>query len=365
MPNFILSTCGTSLFTNGISNELRSEFFQYANKKDWSEIPQDAVLRLQQYAELQKQKLLQADLSLVKKLSAELNSLLSWQKDQRFDQQDMRVLLATDTVLGQTTATMIQEWLKAQGNNAVIMSASGLNTASLQSFRESLSELTANLIEQVTNFKENGYHIIFNLAGGFKSLNGFLQAFSTIYADETFYIFESSSEVLSIPKLPFRLDAEQIIKENLHIFRRLAYQLPVNKTEAYAIPETLLFSIGSDIILSEWGELLWQSSYKDLYKTQLLPSISERIVFDKLFENSTKQLDPLILKIVNDRIAELTVYVEGDCRSALKSVDPKPLQEKQCKVKNLWECDLDAHHRIFMVKDGYTFTLQYVSSALH
>lgn len=365
MPNFILSTCGTSLFTNGISNELRSEFSQYANKKDWSEIPQDAVLRLQQYAELQKQKLLQADLSLVKKLSAELNSLLSWQKDQRFDQRDMHVLLATDTVLGQTTATMIQEWLKARGNNAVIMSASGLNTASLQSFRESLSELTANLIEQVTSFKESGYHIIFNLAGGFKSLNGFLQAFSTIYADETFYIFESSSEVLSIPKLPFRLDAEQIIKENLHIFRRLAYQLPVNKTEAYAIPETLLFSIGSDIILSEWGELLWQSSYKDLYKTQLLPSISERIVFDKLFENSTKELDPLILKIVNDRIAELAVYVEGDCRSALKSVDPKPLQEKQYKVKNLWECDLDAHHRIFMVKDGYTFTLQYVSSALH
>lgn len=365
MPNFILSTCGTSLFTNGISNELRSEFFQYANKKDWSEIPQDAVLRLQQCAELQKQKLLQADPSLVKKLSAELNSLLSWQKDQNFDQQDMHVLLATDTVLGQTTAIMIQEWLQAQGNNVVIMSASGLNTASLQSFRESLSELTAKLIEQVTSFKESGYDIIFNLAGGFKSLNGFLQAFSTIYADETFYIFESSSEVLSIPKLPFRFDAEQTINENLRSFRRLAYHLPVKIMEASTIPEVLLFSIEDNLTLSEWGELLWQSSYKGIYKKSLLPSISERIIFANNFETSVKNLDPLIIKIVNDRVAELAVYAEGNCKSALKSIDPKPLQEKQYKDQNLWECDLDPHHRIFMVKDGYTFTLQHVSSALH
>lgn len=365
MPNFILSTCGTSLFTNGISNELRSEFAEYANEKDWSEIPHDIASRLKQHAEQQKQKLLAADLDLVKILSAELNSLLSWQSNRSSDSQDMHVLLATDTALGQATAEIIQQWLISQGNTVTITSASGLNTASLQSFRESLSELTTTLIEQVSSYKGNGYQIIFNLAGGFKALNGFLQAFSTIYADETVYIFESSSEVLSIPKLPFRLDAEQIVKENLHIFRRLAYQLPVNKTEANAIPETLLFSIGDDITLSEWGELLWQSSYKEMYKKSLLPSISERIILANGFEVSTKNLDPRVLKIVNDRVAELAVYAEGDCKAALKSVDPKPLQEKQYKAQNLWECDLDPHHRIFMVKDGYHFILQYVGAALH
>jgi len=365
MPNFILSTCGTSLFTNGISNELRSEFAEYANEKDWSKIPYDIASRLKHHAEQQKQKLFTADLTLVKKLSAELNSLLSWQSNRGSDSQDMHILLATDTALGQATAEIIQQWLISQGKIAAIMSASGLNTASLQSFRESLSDLTANLIEQVTAYKENGYQIIFNLAGGFKSLNGFLQAFSTIYADETFYIFESSSEVLSIPKLPFKFDAEQIIKENLHIFRRLAYQLTVNKTEVNAIPETLLFSIGSDITLSEWGELLWQSSYKEMYKKSLLPSISERVILTDGFEVSTKNLDPSVLKIVNDRVAELAVYAEGDCKSALKSVDPKPLQEKQYKEQNMWECDLNPHHRIFMVKDGYHFTLQYVGAALH
>ena len=68
---------------------------------------------------------------------------------------------------------------------------------------------------------------------------------------------------------------------------------------------------------------------------------------------------------MNQRIAELAVYAEGDCKNALKSLDPKPLQEKQYKDKNLWECDLDSHHRIFMVKDGFHFTLLDVRKALH
>lgn len=45
----------------------------------------------------------------------------------------------------------------------------------------------------------------------------FLQAFSTIYADETFYIFESSSEVLSIPKLPFKFDALSKLLKKIYI----------------------------------------------------------------------------------------------------------------------------------------------------
>ncbi|MDQ9021839.1 putative CRISPR-associated protein [Acinetobacter sichuanensis] len=365
MPNLIVTTCGTSLFTNGISNELRSEFFKYANHRHWADMPDDVVLRLQQHAELQQQKLLVADADVVKRMSAELNSLLSWQKDKQMHQQDMHILIATDTALGKATAETIENWLQTQGYNVTIISTSGLNTASLQSFREALSGLIPLLIEQVTNYKDSGYQILFNLSGGFKSLNGFLQAFSTIYADETFYIFESSSEVLSIPKLPFYFDTTQIISAHLTAFRRLAAQLNVNKEETNQMPSILLFSIDDEVALSEWGELIWQSSYKALYKSQLFPSISNRISFAPNFESSTKDLDPFILKIVNERIVDLAVFAEGDCKSVLKSVDPKPLQEKQYKDKNLWECDLDPHHRIFMVKDGYSFSLQYVGPALH
>lgn len=287
MPNLILSTCGTSLFTNGISNELRSEFFKYANHH-WADMPDDVVLRLQQHAELQQQKLLAAETGVVKLMSAELNSLLSWQKDKPMHQQDMHILIATDTALGNATAEIIENWLKIQGYNVTIISASGLNTASLQSFREALSGLVTLLIEQVTSYKDSGYHILFNLAGGFKSLNGFLQAFSTIYADETFYIFESSSEVLSIPKLPFSLNVEHLIQENMLAFQRLEAGLIVKDSDVRAIPNTLLFYIDSEVTLSEWGMLLWQNSYKKLYKAKLWPSISERVSFASDFEKVPK-----------------------------------------------------------------------------
>lgn len=365
MPNFILSTCGTSLFTNGISNELRSEFFQYTNQKTWEDIPQNIALRLQRHAEQQETNLLASEAAGVRRMSAELNSLLAWYDKNPANAQDVHLLLVTDTVLGTATAEIIQKWLQAEGYTVILISSVGLNTASFQSFRESLSDLTAKLIERISGYKENGYKILFNLTGGFKALNGFLQALSTIYADQTIYLFESSTEFLTIPKLPFKLDAEAIITENMHSFRRLSEGLSISQTESLSIPSTLLFYIDDEVTLSEWGTLLWQSCYKSLYKTKLWPSISERITFSADFEKSTKDLDPQILQIVNQRIVELAVYTEGDCQNALRSLDPKPLQEKQYKDKNLWECDLDSHHRIFMAKDGYKFNLQEVRKALH
>lgn len=333
MPNFILTTCGTSLFTNGISNELRSEFFHYTNQKTWEDIPQDIALRLKQHAQQQETKLLTCESASVRRMSAELNSLLAWYDKNTADAHDVHLLLATDTVLGTATAEIIQKWLQAQGYTVFIMSAAGLNTASFQSFRESLSDLIANLVEQISGYKENGYQILFNLTGGFKALNGFLQALSTIYADQTIYLFESSTEFLTIPKLPFKLDAEGIITEHMHSFRRLSEGLCISKKESQSIPSTLLFYVDDEVTLSEWGVLLWQSYYKSLYKIKLWPSISERIIFSPDFEKSIKDLDSQILQIVNQRIAELAFYAENNCKDALKSLDPKPLQEKNIKIK--------------------------------
>lgn len=369
MPSLILSTCGTSLFTNGISNELRKAFNEYANAKNWADIPADVAELLQAHAEQQERKLLEADEGMVRSLSAELNSLLSWktqlQNMQPNSPQDMYLLLATDTALGRSTAEIIQQWLQQQGYSTNIVSASGLNTATLNGFRESLSELVKTLVELLTSYKERGYSIYFNLTGGFKALNGFLQALSTIYADQTFYLFEGSKELLFIPRLPFSLDAEQLILKDLHIFRRLAYQLAVSSQQCKDLPDSLLFYIDDQATLSEWGELLWQSCYKKIYQQQLFPSISEKVIVASGFEKTTKDLPLHILQIVNDRIAMLAVYAEGGFQSALHSLDPKPLQEKKYTDRNLWECNLDAHHRIFMQKKGDTLVLEKVVQSLH
>lgn len=366
MPSLILSTCGTSLLTGGgISDELRRMLREQANAVDWASMPEDVAHRLQSHAQRREEQLLSAETSEVQRMSAELNSLLSWREQQASHPQDMYMLLTTDTVLGRTVTDSIARWLEKHGLATSIMSADGLRTARLNEFRESLSELVKQLVDTLTGYQETGYSIRFNLTGGFKGLNGFLQALSTIYADQTFYLFEGSKELLFIPKLPFTLDAKKLIVEHLHAFRRLSHALPVTEVEYKKIPETLLFAIDNDIMLSEWGELLWQSSYKEIYKQQLLPSISDRVLYSDGFEASTKGLSPDIMGIVNARIADLAEYAENNCQHALKSLDPKPLQTKMYKERNLWECDLDPHHRIFMVKHGYTFILENVGKALH
>lgn len=51
--------------------------FNMQIQKSWDDMPADVALRLQQHAEQQKQKLLQAEIDDIKRMSAELNSLLS------------------------------------------------------------------------------------------------------------------------------------------------------------------------------------------------------------------------------------------------------------------------------------------------
>ena len=366
MPSLILTTCGTSLLTNGgIADDLRRLLNRHANASRWADLPEAEAQTLREHLQARRELLLAADQQQVRRLSAELNGLLGWQQrpECQSSPQDMHLLLATDTLTGMATAGMVRDWLIQQGKTAIIQSAPGLNTASLSSFRQSLSGLVRELDVQFKGFKSKGFTIHFNLTGGFKGLNGFLQALSTLYAEQAFYLFEGSSEVMLIPTLPLTLNAEQVIKDHLRAFRRLGSALPITAADAQDIPELLLFRIDDQVLLSEWGELLWLNAYRTIYREQLWPSISERVVFGSGFEASCRQRTPELLAIINDRVADLAQYTEGDCKQALKSLDPKALQGSQ--HQGLWECDLDPHHRIFMKKDGHVFTLEKVDKALH
>lgn len=308
MPALVLNTCGTSLLNGGkISDQLRTELRQYANAAIWEDMPAGVAQRIKHHAQQKEAELLSGDETTARRLSAELNGLLSWQTEHSSNPQDTYLLLATDTALGQQTAQSIALWLESKGHTVQIISAAGLRTSSLNAFREALSELVKELVEILEGYKDSGYGIYFNLTGGFKGLNGFLQALSTIYADQTFYLFEGSEELLFIPKLPFTLDAEKIIQANLPTFRRLAQGLPVQDADSKKIPDTLLYYVEDEVMLSEWGELLWQSSYKTLYRKEILPSISERVIYSDDFEASTKDLPAHLLEIVNTRIAALRI----------------------------------------------------------
>lgn len=369
MARLILTTCGTSLLTNGVDNQLRTILSTYANAKE-NEISSGDLQKLRLHIDQRTTTILnEPSKSNIKKMSAELNGLLTWQNNNpKLDNiPDIHILLATDTFLGNATAKIIKAFLENQKETVILLDDNkDLKTSSLLEFRTALSELSKKLIEIITNYKTEGYKIYFNLTGGFKSLNGFLQAVGTLYADKVFYLFEGAQELLYIPKLPIELHAKEAVEKNLTAIRRLEQKLPIIKEQQQQIPELFLFDIGDgDVGLSEWGELIWNQYKNELYLS-LQDSISEKIIFADSFTPSVKDLPSQLIQDVNKKVAMLAAYAESDCKNALQSLDPKPLQGSDYKERNLWECDLDGNHRIFMTKlENNHFRLEQVGDALH
>lgn len=204
-----------------------------------------------------------------------------------------------------------------------------LQTNNLAGFQTAMSELVKDCDEILPGYRKSGYHIVFNLTGGFKSVQGFLQTLGMFYADESIYIFESGKELLRLPRLPVRFDLLDTIQQHLFLFRRLAAGLPVKVTDCVDIPETLIFTDSEDATLSVWGELVWRQMYRKLYDAQLLSPPSSRICFSNGFEESVNKL-PLERKImINERIDQLARYLELGHKNNLNSLQYQPIRNKE------------------------------------
>jgi len=187
-----------------------------------------------------------------------------------------------------------------------------------------------------------------------------------VFADQSYYLFEGSEALLYIPKLPYQLNADDIIKNNLTAMRRLANpNLDHLGVEVAEIPEIWRFGNGAEAMLSEWGELIWADAKPKLYQARVWDSPSPKIIITDEFIDSCKKADATTLRLINERLDDLAVYLESGSSKMLKSLDVKALQEKQYKDQNLHECDLDDHQRIFMIKNGNTMQLQKLMAALH
>jgi hypothetical protein len=230
-------------------------------------------------------------------------------------------------ILGEQTATLVQAWLRDKSFSVDIRRQADLQTADLAGFQSALSDLVKWLAEEMPAWKAT-HKIVFNLTGGFKSVQGFLQTLAMFYADEAVYVFESGSELLRIPRLPVVLSATEAVRQNLPTVRRLANSLTVK--DISGIPETLLLTLDQESTLSPWGELIWQQTYRDIYREQLWPSPSVKLVYGPKFAKSVEGLAPDRLLLINTRIDQLARYLEGGPN--LGSLDLKPLKSR---IENL------------------------------
>lgn len=323
-PYYILSPCGTSTLTHRVADDIRNLLNRYTNERDETQIPETDRKNLRQWLDQAREKLAQADIKSAAHISAELNGIIKFYRGQfSHNRKDYHLLLCTDTWLGEESAKMVKNWLEQHHLVVEMIRQKDLQTNDLASFQSALSDITKWCAETLESYRKT-YQIIFNLTGGFKSVQGFLQTLASFYADETFYIFESGKELLRIPRLPIQMVPDEIVTQHVDIFRKLALNLKV--VDCTGIPETLLVNIDNQWSLSPWGELVWEQSKKSLYAQKLFPPLTQNISFSKGFKQDVESLrgsDRLVM--INERIEQLTRHFENP-QYHPKALSFKPLK---------------------------------------
>lgn len=367
---YILSTCGTSILTYKASKEEKDIVYKYANnKKPPKDQPEDYEY-IQSIITKAQQALENATPTQAQAHSAELNTIVKINESQPPISGDFYYLLSTDTWLGEVTAELISAWLKKQYPSAsvVVERHTDLQTQDIDAFQLSLSELIRAFESFLPNYANNGYKIIFNLTGGFKAIQGFLQSIANFYADETFYIFERSSAMMQIPRLPIKMDEMSEIEENIDFFRKLETETLVTLAEKpNSVSEFMLFCVDDEINLSAWGELVWHRSKKQLYRKKLLKSPNlEKIRYSDAFVKTAEQLSVDRLCLVNERIDQLNKHLHD------KSYNPPSLDFKALKGKpfpkithemDAWS-DQDAKRMFGYFEDSH-FVIDKLDKGLH
>jgi hypothetical protein len=154
----------------------------------------------------------------------------------------------------------------------------------------------------------------------------------------------------------------------LFVIRTLDAQLMLRDTPLLAtVPETFLYHYGTEVDLSAWGRLVWKQHKHALYEEEPLPSLSPRLVLSPRAVQEAARLPPDRIAMFNERMDDLAIYLEGDCKDCPKRLDFKKLRGNPSPPAT-HECDLWADAdtlRAFGRFDGERFVVEWIGRALH
>jgi putative CRISPR-associated protein (TIGR02619 family) len=296
----LVSTCGTSLLTNGASPDDRAWLTKSAN-----DVEVDAA-RLTQIVNARREGLKAADETTRRKMSAELNGIGAV-LDRYKPKQLFHLLVHTDTEQGKATAYLVQEVL---GNQTSLVSAGGLRTHDLASFRAALADLTKQLEALVQSYRAQGWFVVFNLTGGFKSLNGYLQTLAMISADRCVFLFEGAPELMEIPRLPLRFAEIDELREHAALFRRLAVGYTVRTDDAKGVSDLLLMEVDGEVMTSVLGDVAWARHRATLFAEKLQPPLSTKVRVADTVKKVFAGLEAAQKVQVNEALDEFSAYVD-------------------------------------------------------
>jgi len=297
----LVTTCGTSLLTNSACSEDRDWLTKVAN-----DVEVDPA-RLTPIIKARREGLKAADEPTRRIMSAELNGVGAFM-DRYQPKQVFHLLVHTDTTLGKETAELVQE---ALGNQTSLLSASGLRTNNLASFREAIAALTSDLDKQVESFRDQGWFVVFNLTGGFKSLNGYLQTLAMISADRCVFLFEGAPELMEIPRLPVRLVELEELRKYDSLFRRLAVGYAVRAIDAKGVPDSLLMELDGEVTTSVLGDVAWARQRTTLFAEKLLQPLSKKVRVANVVQKEFAMLERAQKIQVNEALDEFSAHIDN------------------------------------------------------
>jgi len=195
-------------------------------------------------------------------------------------------------------------------------------------FRAALGDPVKTLDEYIGDGAPDREHVVCNITGRFKAINGFVQTWAMINAIRCAYVFEGSEAILEIPSLPVRLDAEAMVRSNLHVVRRMSIFGSCARGEAGGLSPLMVMEDDGQAALSEWGMVIWKKYQHAIYAAEVLEPITSRIVispgFKKEVERQHEKNGPRIEKI-NSQIDRFAQYLEDNSKH-VKSLDFKELK---------------------------------------
>ncbi len=362
----IICPVGTSILTNACEGGLRNQIIRNANVKRREELPPEWLPRLDAHLADRADMVGSMDALAAKAVSAELHGLLILMEQSPPEPRDAIYLISSDTYLGNITFGLVRDYLERKKLDVRELRIAGLQTKSSEDLRGAFIQLVREVDAIHGQYKPQAARLIFNLTGGFKAVQGFLQTLSAIYADETVYIFEQESDLMRIPKLPLKIVPQDYILQNVTLWRRLEACLPVDAGGVAALPETFYYPYDGGFMLSEYGELVWKGLKGDLYSQKLWDPPSELIIYAVGFPTSCAGLPPDRLFLLNRRIDDLADHLENRRQRGLQSLDLKQL--KVPLGASTHELDAWADQvakRVFCHYEGKRLVLDRLGQALH
>lgn len=274
-PLLLLTTCGTSILTNGGDAATNKWLRDIANRTDSELEPADRT-RLADLVAIRTTALTAMTVADQCRQSAEINGIHAVLRDWQPTRVE-HLLIHSDTAPGRATAQLVARVLDALGTPPQLITAGGLRTSDPADFRAALPDLTQQIRQFSLSFRDSGADVVFNLTGGFKSVNAYLQAIGMLLADVCVFLFESEAALMRIPRAPLREFAAEELKPHRELFRRLSLGYQVRAADAEGVPDALLFEVDGRVQMSPWADLLWAEHRDTYYAADLLPPLSPRL----------------------------------------------------------------------------------------